>query len=265
MKYDAMNLGMSELAFGLNYLQEEAPNITFPFLSTNLTGENETPFLEKVILKDVGGARVAILGVMPDNFPLESRAGLENDVEKPGMVVVDIPDNNDPKTRIGHENNEALTVSPPIKVIKESITDVAKDSDFIILLSQLPRAQLHKLLDDVDGIDLVITCKYPKKGKLPEHEKTPSVRIKPSGTELGYLKIEKDNKGPAKIIEDRKIILDKSVPRNEETVALVDKFYRRKVKEERMLRQKRVIEKETKALMKLSPMEYLELLQKTEK
>lgn len=280
MKYDAMNLGTGELGYGMDYLQEESSNIAFPFLSTNLTSETEASFLKKVIIKKVGNAKVAILGVMPDkDVPdkdvLKTRLDLENkenqkvlcpEVGKDKVAILGVmPDKDVLKTRIDLENKKNLKRLSPVKAIKERIADVKKISDFIILLSQLPQNQLNELLNEVKGIDLAISCQHNITEALPSQKIIPSVKIKPGGFELGYLKIEKDKKGAAKIIQEKKIILDKFVPRDKEFMGVINKLHRGKIKEERILKQRRKIEKETKELMKLTPGEYLEQLQKTEK
>jgi 2',3'-cyclic-nucleotide 2'-phosphodiesterase (5'-nucleotidase family) len=239
MKYNAMNLGKNELDLGMNYLQEQASNITFPFLSTNVTPENTPLFLKKVIIKEVENATVAILGVMPDNDALKSRPDLEN--------------------------KENLRILSPVKAIKERVPDLRKNSDFIILLSQLPQDQLITLINDVNGIDVVISCQYPNKQAPPGQQKTPVVQIKPGGFELGYLKIEKDQKGHMKIIKDEKIILDQSIQRDKKTLEMVNKFYLQKTREEKILSQRQKIHEEVKELLKLTPSEYMEQLQKTDK
>lgn len=230
MKYDGMNLGATELALGINYLQEEASNITFPFLSTNLTSEKEYPFLKQVVIKDVGGFRVAILGAMPVNAikPL-------NDIE----------------------NKTNLKVLPPIQAIKERMSELKKTSDFIVLLSQLPQDQLKGLLNEVDGIDLVISCHHPGEAALTTSKKISSVTIEPGGLEIGYLKIEKDDKGHTKIIEEKKVILDKSVPRDEKVRERIEKNYVLKIREEKDLERRKQIDKEARQLWELTPDEYL--------
>jgi len=280
MKYDAMNLGTGELGYGMDFLQEESSNIAFPFLSTNLTTENNPSFLKKVIIKEVGNAKVAILGVMPDkDLPdkdvLKTRLDLENkenqkvlcpEVGNAKVAILDVmPDKDVLKTRLDLENKENKKVLCPIKAVKERISDLSKISDFIILLSQLPQNQLNELLNEVKGIDLAISCQHANTEALHTQKIIPSVKIKPGGLELGYIKIEKEKKGAAKIIQEKKITLDKSVPRDKEFMDVINKLHRGKIKEERILKQRRKIEKETKELLKLTPGEYLEQLQKTEK
>jgi len=231
MKYDAVNLGVSELVFGMDYLQEQSSNMTIPLISTNLTSENAPFFLNDVIRKDLGDARVAIFGVMSiDGFNFEKAEGIH--------------------------------VSAPTAVIKEKISEASKDADFIVLLSQLAQEQLNTLLGDVEGIDLVIACQYSKKEVLPAHIKTPIVKIRPRGFELGYVKLEKDNSGRVNVLEDKKIRLDKSIPEDSEVSKLVTKFYRQNIKEERIVKKRKKIEEEARELWKLSPREYIEQLQK---
>ncbi len=234
MNYDAMNLGISELAFGIDFLQQQASNMTFPFLTVNLTGENTSSFLKNAIIKNVGDARVAILGAMSiDEFSVQTM-----------------------------KNVKVLSSSA---ALKNEVSAISKDADFIVLLSQLSQEQLAALLDEIGEIDLVITCRYSNEKADSPPGRTHIVSIRPKGYELGYVKIEKDMAGDVKVIEDKKISLDDSIPENREILELVTQFYRQKLKEERIGRQRRVMENEAQKLMNLSPMEYLESLQKSGK
>jgi 2',3'-cyclic-nucleotide 2'-phosphodiesterase (5'-nucleotidase family) len=262
MEYDAVNLGPTELAFGTKYLEEEASNIPLPFVSTNAANGDRACFINKVLIKDTGDARVAILGVTPHNDALKTGSD-PKDTEDARVAIQSVTaDSGALKTGSGLKEEEKIEILPPIEALKESMSEITGISDFVILLSQLPQDQNRALLNEVKGIDLVISCQASKQGTVFTHAKTPSVMITPGGTELGYIKMEKDEEGrPARIIEDKKIILGESVPIDEDMAAQVDKIHRKKIREERVLAQKRIIEQEAAKLRGLSPMQYLERLQ----
>lgn len=262
MEYDAVNLGPTELSFGTKYLEEEASNIPLPFVSTNAANGDGASFIHKVLIKDTGEARVAILGVTPHNDALKTGFDPKDMGETRVAIRSDTADSGTLKTGSDPEEEEKIEILPPIEALKESMAEVRGISDFVILLSQLPQDQYQSLLNEVKGIDLVISCQASKQGTVFTHSKTPSVMITPGGSELGYIKMEKDEEGgPARIIEDKKIILDQSVPIDEDMAAQVNKIHRKKIREERFLAQKGIMEQEAAKLRELSPMQYLERLQ----
>ena len=66
--YDALNLGTREFHLGLDFLESVSSALSFPFLSSNLVHEkSRLTWLKDYIIKNVGGLRVAILGVMPSH------------------------------------------------------------------------------------------------------------------------------------------------------------------------------------------------------
>ena len=101
MKYDAMNLGIGDLAFGMDFFQKRSSRIPFPLVSTNLESEKKFSFLEQVIIQDVGGSRVAILGIVSDDVP-------------------------------ALKNIQGLKVLSPVVAIRNQVAEVSKKTDFII-------------------------------------------------------------------------------------------------------------------------------------
>jgi 2',3'-cyclic-nucleotide 2'-phosphodiesterase (5'-nucleotidase family) len=262
MKYDAMNLGRSDLAYGLDYLEEKGEDMTFPFLSTNLAVTGDLPFLKSVVIKEVGSSRVAILGAMPVNDPVKTRRGSETKRDagagSEGSALMNpVVD----PSKIGNDagSKPPFQTLPPVTTLQEKISSLKRSSDFIVVLSQLPQDQLDALLDDVQGIDLVISCEYPGKTVLTPG-RTPTVRVKKGGLELGYVKIEKDQEGFSKIVEERKIILNEW--ESEENAELLNEFHLASMREDD-LRTQRKIEEEVRENLKLSPMEYMQQLQKS--
>ena len=55
MGYDAMNLGNSEFYLGADYLKSASSVISFPFISTNITGgKTRLPWVKDHIIKKMG-------------------------------------------------------------------------------------------------------------------------------------------------------------------------------------------------------------------
>jgi 5'-nucleotidase / UDP-sugar diphosphatase len=68
MKFDAMVIGNHELDFGQDVLKKRISETTFPVLAANVLGLEEVkPFA----IKEVGGIKVGILGVVAEDTPLQ--------------------------------------------------------------------------------------------------------------------------------------------------------------------------------------------------
>ena len=65
--YDAMNLGESDILYGMEELEGNNPAIDFPIISTNLEAENRFPDIKKYVISEIDGTRIAILSIMPKN------------------------------------------------------------------------------------------------------------------------------------------------------------------------------------------------------
>ncbi len=64
MRCDAWNVGAYDLSLGLAYLLEKRAEARFPFLSANLLTPEGKPVFEPFLLKEVGGVRVGIFGLI---------------------------------------------------------------------------------------------------------------------------------------------------------------------------------------------------------
>ncbi|HSS22794.1 MAG TPA: bifunctional UDP-sugar hydrolase/5'-nucleotidase [Pyrinomonadaceae bacterium] len=80
--YDSMTVGNHEYNFGLQVLEKARSEAKFPWLSANTynKGTNQTHY-QPYIVKDVGGARIAVLGLTTPGIPnwenTQNYAGLE--------------------------------------------------------------------------------------------------------------------------------------------------------------------------------------------
>ena len=62
--YDAMAVGNHEFDFGRARLEQSARQARFPFLSANTLGEDGEPVFPPYVVKQVGGVRVGLLGLV---------------------------------------------------------------------------------------------------------------------------------------------------------------------------------------------------------
>ena len=231
MGYDALNLGSREFFFGLDFLKSVSSGISFPLISSNLVyDKSRFPWIKDHIIKNVGGLRVAILGVMPVE-------AFEN-----------IPD---------PESLKNLKIIPPETALKNLLPEVRKKADFVILLSQSGFKVTSSLVDKLNGVDLAISYGRKRIGR-PDKGGTLVVHTGSQGKSLGFLQITIGENG--EIIEHqwKTIKLDESVADDEQIAKLVkDNFPKKATRKER-----KELEQEMNKLLKLSPHEYIEMLNK---
>ena len=70
MGYDALNLAGPELSLGKEFLERSRSLVSFPYIASNLLYEGgRLPWIREYVIKEVGGIKVAILGILdPDDF-----------------------------------------------------------------------------------------------------------------------------------------------------------------------------------------------------
>lgn len=68
--YDALNIGDTDIGLGIEYLKNLQGRIKIPFLSANLK-ERKTgkPVFNPYLIKDVGGAKIGIIGLLTATIP----------------------------------------------------------------------------------------------------------------------------------------------------------------------------------------------------
>ena len=228
MGYDALNLGSREFFFGLDFLKSVSSGISFPFISSNLVyDKSRFPWIKDHILKNVGGLRVAILGVMPVE-------AFEN-IPDPGSL-------------------KNLKIIPPETALKNLLPKVRKKADFVILLSQLGFEATTSLVDKLNGVDLAISYGRKRIGH-PDKGRTLVVHTGSQGKSLGFLQITMSENG--EIIEHqwKTIKLGESVADDERIAKLVkDDFPKKATRQE--------LEQEMNKLLKLRHHEYIEMINK---
>ena len=130
LSYDFMALGNHDFDYGRERTTELQDIAGFPFGAANIkdsiTGK---PFPgQPYVIKNVGGARIAVLAVGYHNTPLTGN----------------------------RENMKGLKFTPGPEAIKEYIPILEKSSDIIVVLSHAGTAVDELTAKEVDGIDLII-------------------------------------------------------------------------------------------------------------
>jgi 5'-nucleotidase/UDP-sugar diphosphatase len=125
MEFDAMVLGNHEFDFGQAELRKRIQEAKFPLLGANVEGLDG---LRPYVIKEAGGTRVAIIGVVTEDTP-----------------------------RSTHPRNVAgLRFGPPVEAVERYVCELKGKADIIIVLSHIGYALDRELAEQVKGIDVIV-------------------------------------------------------------------------------------------------------------
>lgn len=130
MGYAALNVGTHELAAGMADLRRFAKTAKLPLLSANLVdAKTHKPVFEAALVKQVGPLRVALIGLVTGS----------------------------PTDRARLVDDQGLLVQDPIAAARLLVPELRKQgAELVVVLSQLRRAEIEALANQVPGIDLVL-------------------------------------------------------------------------------------------------------------
>lgn len=129
MGYAAQHVGVHELALGLAELRKWSAKHRIPLLSTNVYTTDGKPAFQRTLSRKVGMLQVCMLGLMSDSPP---------DL---GRNVLD----------------QGLAVREPAAEAKAAVRELeGQGCELIVLLSQLRRQEIEKVVAAAPGIDLVL-------------------------------------------------------------------------------------------------------------
>lgn len=125
MACDAVNIGESDFALGLNPLLDLKKKATFPFISSNITDKiTGEPMFEQVVFREKGGLKIGILGLCPT----------------------------------GAEVEKYVCIEDPVATARKMVERIGGQCDFIILLSGLGLEADKALAKQVPRIDLIVAA-----------------------------------------------------------------------------------------------------------
>jgi 2',3'-cyclic-nucleotide 2'-phosphodiesterase (5'-nucleotidase family) len=125
MKVDALVIGNHEFDFGQETLKERIAEAKFPVLGANVEG---FPALKPYAIKEVGGIKVGIIGV----------------------ITVETPQTTHPRNVIG------LTFTAPETAVAKYVEQLRSKVNLIVVLSHLGYEADKALAQNVKGIDLIV-------------------------------------------------------------------------------------------------------------
>lgn len=256
--YTAMNLGWSDISAGTDFLKASASKLNFPFISSNAVyKETGLPLGEKYVIREIGGIRIAILGILPVTVPEKAAQSSEPcGKEKEGHSHSD-EKTSDSKPEISVEN---LTVIPPEEALKSLVPEVRAKADAVILLSQCGFDSTGQIVSQIKGIDLAISGPSGKPKAEEQKSTVPVFQTSYGGKEAGLIKLTLNDSGQIAQTAEKKVSLHDGIAAQPEIAKITGDDIVKKLRDEELKR----LEEETKALLKLSPYEYYQKLQ-TEK
>lgn len=129
MGYDAYNLGVRELAYGQDFIKAQTDQWRVPLLCANLIrAKDGKPFATPYIIKDLGGVRVAVLGLMSGLFNAHKY--------KP--------------------EDEELLVQDPVEVASQLVPRLRGQADIVVVLGHIIMEEAEQLAERVPGIQAII-------------------------------------------------------------------------------------------------------------
>ncbi|HUL36495.1 MAG TPA: bifunctional UDP-sugar hydrolase/5'-nucleotidase, partial [Thermodesulfobacteriota bacterium] len=125
MRFDAMVLGNHEFDFGQEILKKRVSEARFPVLGANVEG---LPYVKPYIIKELGGIRLAIIGVVTEDAPAST-----------------------------HPRNVAgLRFVSAIETVRKYVGELKGKVEVIIVLSHIGYPADRVLAEGVKGIDVIV-------------------------------------------------------------------------------------------------------------
>jgi 2',3'-cyclic-nucleotide 2'-phosphodiesterase (5'-nucleotidase family) len=188
MGYDVVNVGEKDLMMGIKFLSEVSPKAKFSLVSTNLVDKKTGKCVfNPYVIKEVVGLRVAILGLLDDQF-------------NPTL----------------QEKDPGLSIIEPLSALKAAMKGLREYCDFIVVLSQLGESKDKKLARQNRDIDLILGGGGESKRVVMERENGTAIyRLEPRGGYLGRVDYSlSDTKKPIRfMISDEREELEKKFER----------------------------------------------------
>ena len=235
MGYDALNLGSREFSFRIDFLKSASTDSSFYFISSNLVYEkSQLPQIKEYVIRDVGGTKVAILGVMPSHAFKK--------IANPQYV-------------------HTLKIIPPETALKDLLPEVKEKADFIILLSQCGLEATTSLVNNLNGIDLAISCAKGKPSRPANNGTTTVVQTGSQGRHLGFLQVTISDTGEILLGQGQLMELDESVHADKAITKIIKDAFPEKSREKKRLateKRRRNLHKELMEGLESTPMEYFE-------
>ncbi|BAS26214.1 bifunctional UDP-sugar hydrolase/5'-nucleotidase [Limnochorda pilosa] len=165
MRAVAVNVGPSDLAFGLDFLEELVATYETPFVSANLTSTSGTAVFDPYRMVSVDGVNVLVTGLWTST---EGSA-------------------------ISRATGYQAVVQDPARALRSVIQSAGGQADWIVLMSQLSPSEELSIAQAFPTVDLILSA--PSGGSDPGEESVGDVRIlriPPRGGAVGTFDLEEE-------------------------------------------------------------------------
>ncbi len=208
LNYDCINLAIKDFANGGEFIKRAAKEYNANFISANAVySEDKKPFVEPYIIKKISTQSSEIVPPF----------------DKLTVGFFGLCDEKDP---LLHRNSTetALKSLNPVEIAQDIVPNLEKKVDLVVLVFNGRFKSLEAVLDNVDGIDIVIMGgEYFRAeqytGKDVVITSTPSL-----GKYFGVLSVELDKDKRIVASNKRRIPLDKQIKDDPKLLKLVDQF-----------------------------------------
>lgn len=161
---DAVNVGERDLALGIPYLKELEEKYNFPFISANLTDENDVTIFKQYVIKNINGKNVGIFGLMGDMSEMTNK--------------------------VQNATGGNVKVQDAVATATAVIEELAGKVDFTIALAHQQTNRDWVLARRVKGIDVIVGGQDTLKTETPKKAgETLMVRAGEKGQYQGLLEV----------------------------------------------------------------------------
>ncbi|KUK55528.1 MAG: Conserved uncharacterized protein [Marinimicrobia bacterium 46_47] len=156
-QFDAIHIGISDLAYGFEYLLDLQKKYHLPLLSTNLLNDSGDGVFRPFYLFTVDGFRLAVLGV----------------------------------TYLTDDQASRFKTLHPEDAIRKQLPKLRKEADFILLLADMPVEKTEALGEAIPEIDFIVNTRHKGWTQLPRQTggKAVFTYLGPEGQYLGILDV----------------------------------------------------------------------------
>jgi len=211
MKVDAVNVGITDLAAGTQFLRDMATSTSVTLLSANIFDKHGKPVftpsrIVSLTLKDGKTAKIALIGV---TRPLDA-------------------------TRREFTPANDATVTTPAKTLKKLIPELRKKADLVVLLAYYTREDVPELVKELppDARPDLVVCGEFTAGQrqsyyLENAHTTDGVWSLSGGFEgrqVGVALIELGKKGKVQNVYPKLVIIEQTIPPDEAFTPFVKEF-----------------------------------------
>jgi hypothetical protein len=204
MGYDVVNVGPNDLLYGLETLRKTAEDAGFTLVSSNIVKKSTGKHLfEPFVIKDVGGVKVAFLGIVDEKARLQSATNELDD----------------------------FAILNPHDALNEFVPKVRKKrAELVVVFTHVGNRKSQQLVDEVEGVDIALNGGDPLVNQKPAELGNEEVgkRLVCSagdrGKYIGALKVVMDENGKMLRWSHELHALDKNVKEDEDMAERVAVF-----------------------------------------